>query len=264
VSADLRLAIDGRPVGLAVGRTGLTPDRPAVVFVHGSGGSRTSWQAQIDPLDRHFGTVALDLPGHGQTPGPLPSNPAQYGAFVVRALETLRPPRPPVLAGISLGGLVVMEAALARPDLVSGLVLIATAALIRVDPELPSLLSRDHEAGVGLFASRLFAPENAAKLERPSREILRGVPADVLLADLRAGDGWDLGGRLDRIAAPTLVICGREDRLVPPDSSRRLAEGIPGARLEVLAGAGHMVHLEKFKEVNRLILEFVRETGGWS
>ena len=73
----------------------------------------------------------------------------------------------------------------------------------------------------------------------------------------KAGSRFDASGRVGRISSPTLVIHGAEDRYVLPSNARALAEAVPGARLRVLEGAGHLVFVERAAEVNREVLAFL-------
>ena len=71
--------------------------------------------------------------------------------------------------------------------------------------------------------------------------------------------GLDLTKELSRITVPTLVISGTNDVITPPAEARRMARGIPGARLELLDGAGHMLMLERAETIDSLITDFARE-----
>ncbi len=91
---------------------------------------------------------------------------------------------------------------------------------------------------------------------------------------MRAGDpegraedhcsAWTLAEELPKLTVPTLVICGTHDVLTPPAEARHIARSIPGARLEMLAGAGHMAMLEQSETVDRLIVDFAREVQAGS
>ena len=76
-------------------------------------------------------------------------------------------------------------------------------------------------------------------------------------AQAMAGARFDHSGDVGRIASPTLVIHGSEDRYVPPANARALAEAVPGARLRIVEGAGHLVFIERAAEVNREVLAFL-------
>jgi pimeloyl-ACP methyl ester carboxylesterase len=79
----------------------------------------------------------------------------------------------------------------------------------------------------------------------------------VLHGDFLACDGFDVSDRLSQVSCPTLVLCGEEDKMVPLRSSQFLADHIPGARLEIVPGAGHMVIQEKPQAVASALLGFL-------
>ena len=251
--------VDGRVVGLEFGRRGLKPDRPTVILVHGTGGSRVVWSLQFGPLDREVNVVAVDLPGHGLTPGPLKTSLKDLAQWVAQLVDGLDLPAPPVLGGVSLGGAVVLEAVLSRPGLAAGLVLVSSSAYFGNNGPWRETLGRDRAEGVQAWAQALFSTGTHPGTVRQTERILSQVPLDIILADLTAGAGFDRRADLGEIRIPALVLCGDEDRITPPEASRLLAAGLPEARLEMLEGAGHLVLVEKPGPVNRVILDFIRE-----
>lgn len=255
------LEVDGRPVGWETGPRGVEPERPTVIFIHGAGGSRLSWQAQLRPLDKEINVVALELPGHGRSPGPPPETVAGYAAWVARFLEVWPPPSRPVLAGHSMGGAITLECALTRPELLAGLILIGTGARLWVNPALLEGLIRDFEATIRKIIGWSFSPETGAEVVRQSEEIMLQSDPAVMLNDFTACDGFDRRADLGRITLPTLIICGAEEKMAPPKLSEELAARIPESRLEMVEKAGHMVAAEKPAEVNRAVADFVRRVG---
>jgi len=254
--------VDGRPVGLATGRQGLRQDRPTLALIHGSGGSRLVWRIQLRYLDDQINAAALELPGHGQTPGPLLESVNDLAVWLIKVLEAWPRTKLLVLAGASLGGFVALETALLRPDLLDGLVLISTGAVFDSDRDVTETLERDHQGGLQKFIQSAFAPQAHPGTIRQSFKFLTAVPPEILRADLAAARFFDRRAEIKKIKVPTLVLCGALDRLTPPEHSRFMAAHIPGARLEIIEGAGHMVAIERYQEVNRVILNFVQGLSG--
>lgn len=250
--------VDGRTVGVEYGPQGLKPDRPTILLIHGSGGSRLSWQAQKRALDREVNVIIVELPGHGQTSGPPLDSVSDLAAWLVRVMSALPLDAPPVMAGISLGGAVVQELALTRPDLVHGLVLISTGPRLNLGGSLLERLRQNHMDTVRGFVEAVFGRDANPRLREQSLDLIAALPVEVLEADFKAGRGFDRSRDIAWIKSPTLVICGAEDRVTPPELSRFLAERIPGATLRIIDRAGHMAALERFDLVNRAILDFVR------
>lgn len=225
-----------------------------LIFLHGSGGCKESWQHQL----RHFeGSDAVDLPGHPE--GEPHTSIAGYVGWLEGYVRE-RAYRELVLVGHSLGGAIAFLYALEHPDEVAGIVSVGSGARLRVHPMYLDGLERAI-AKPELFRElqktgrERIDPDLAELLERRA---LENGPA-VTLSDLRACDEFDVMDRLGEIRAPTLAICGSDDVMTPPKYSHFLVERIPGARAVIVPGGTHMVFAEKPAEVNAAIDGFLRE-----
>ena len=175
--------------------------------------------------------------------------------------------------GTSLGGFVAQELALSRPDLVDRLVLVCTSYGGR-GPQAMSPAALADMMGLGTFSAEAAARKALAaatgevyRAEKPEEfeQIVRWRLADSPSAvsyyeQAKAGARFDLSGDVGHITSPTLVIHGAEDRYVPPANARALAEAIPGARLRLLEDAGHLVFVERFADVNREVVRFLKSS----
>ncbi len=175
---------------------------------------------------------------------------------------------PLILAGCSMGGMVALHAALRAPQRVRGLALLGSTA--RADT--PELIALRTQACALFAAGRMdevlranvlfaFHPLGAARpgLVDDYLAMIRRAGADQLIAQNRAVMARpDLRPDLPRIACPTLVLCGEADGLTPPEVSREMAALIPGARIEIVPGAGHMLTLEQPARVAALLLRWLR------
>jgi pimeloyl-ACP methyl ester carboxylesterase len=170
--------------------------------------------------------------------------------------STLRS-EPRALAGHSFGAAIALRWALRYPDEVLSLVLIGAGARTRVNPAWLEGLAKGDPATVEEFGSWWFAPGAGARLREKSLVLLRTVPPEVLLADLRAADSFDVMSELSRLRLPVLIICGAEDRLTPVKYSRYLHDHIAGSKLEIIEHAGHMVMLEQPRATNAAIRVFL-------
>jgi pimeloyl-ACP methyl ester carboxylesterase len=162
---------------------------------------------------------------------------------------------PLVLAGASMGGMVALHAALRAPDRVAGLALLGTTAradtpeLLRLRGEAIELFEQGRAEEV-LRANVLFAfhpaqQRDAALIERYVRMVLRAGAAQLVAQNRAVMARADLRQRLHAVACPTLVACGEADALTPPEHAAEIAASLPGARLETLRGAGHMLTMEQ-------------------
>ncbi len=273
---DLR---DATPPGKTVAINGLrlhyeeAGSGDPVVFLHGLGASTFSFRKNLDVAGRGFHAVAIDMPGHGYSSRDVAdlSLSAQTGYLRV-FLDALGIDRAS-LVGHSMGGTVAQRFALAYPDRVRRLVLIAstTDRQMRsgskpgrvVAPFLPALLGavffnpalRDFWHRAAVVDPGHLTPEVLAGYARPGH--IRGhMDAYKRFLVDRTRDG-----PIDaaRIRAPTLVLWGARDRLVPLRTADELARLIPDSRLRVIPRAGHWVQEEQPEEVNSALLEFLRE-----
>jgi pimeloyl-ACP methyl ester carboxylesterase len=228
---------------------------PAVVCVHGAGGSRLNWPREIRRLPGAE-TIVLDLPGHGRSSGAGCRTVEGYTAVLVATFKALNLSRAIVL-GHSMGGAVALQMALSHPARVQGLVLIGTGARLRVAPALLEELLEAPEQAIALIVEWAFGPDAPAELKRAGQEVMAQTPPQVLHGDFVACDAFDVAGRLGDIAAPTLVIAGTADRLTPLKYAEFLAREIPGAELHPVEKAGHMTMLERPRTVGEAVARFV-------
>lgn len=234
---------------------------PTLVLVHGAGGSTLTWARQLEGLADRAGVIALDLPGHGGSPGPGRDRIEDYAAVVEGFLAALGR-GPVVLGGHSMGGAVTQAVALRAPHLLRGLVLVGTGARLRVLPELFTRLLADYGAGADFLTGLAWSQAAAPALLEGGRRALLATPAAVTVGDFRACDGFDVMARLGEIRLPALVVVGEDDRLTPPRYAEFLARGIPGARLCRIPAAGHFVCLEQPDAVNHAIGRFLEDLPG--
>jgi pimeloyl-ACP methyl ester carboxylesterase len=223
-----------------------------LLFLHGAGGRGLVWQHQVLAFPR---ARAPDLPGRAGAP---PEGVDGY----LEAIRGALPPARRVIAGHSLGSAIALRWALAYPDEVRGLILIGAGAKMRVNPAWLDGVARREAAAIEEFGSWWFGPRADVRLREKSLALLRATPPAVLLADLRASDGFDVTAELGRLERPALILCGAEDRLTPVKFSRYLHEHIRGSTLTIVADAGHMVMLEQPRATNAAIRAFLEGLGG--
>ena len=251
-------------------------DAPPIVLVHGWAQSSTVFTAQLaSPLAERFRLIAVDLRGHGDSDAPETGydDPAQWAADIRAVLDYAG--RPSVLLGWSYGGLVITDylRTFGVTD-VAGLVYVGAITELgrgnrggRVGPTmrgaLPDVLSEDGEVAgaamrsfvTGMSASKLASRPNALGTALLN-EALR-VPARVRAAlfDRTVSSGDVLAA----VTVPTLVVHGDADAVVDIDAGRFTAETVPGARLRVFEGVGHLPFLERQARFDELLGEFADE-----
>ena len=224
-----------------------------VVLLHGAGGTGRRWNAQLAGIDGHW-LIAPDLPGHGQSEGEVRSSVADYSEFVFDFMKALGLSRF-VIGGHSLGGAIALDFTLTHPDPVEGMILVGSGGRLRVKPETLEILAKGEHPVVNVTHS--YALNASAEiLDRAARE-MTDVPTSVYLADFKACDSFDVLDRLGDIRVPTLVICGKDDRMTPVKFSEYMSGRIPHAKLALVPDAGHMVMIEQSGLVNEHITAFL-------
>jgi pimeloyl-ACP methyl ester carboxylesterase len=163
-----------------------------------------------------------------------------------------------VIAGHSMGGAIALALALDFAELVTGLVLMATGARLRVAPTILRGI-RDEFGGTTELITRLaWSSQAPPQLTKLGHQALIETGPDVLSGDFTACDRFDVTERLGEIETPTLLIAGSADQLTPVKYAQYLAKNISGARLVKVKGAGHMVMLERPKEAAQAVEDFFR------
>lgn len=246
-------------IGYLTGSQGLDPARQTLVFVHGAGGSAWSWMGLLSAVGRKVNTLAIDLPGHGETPGAAYDTIEGYAAWLAQALGELRQElgldQRIVLAGHSMGGAISQVLTLTHPDLVSGLVLVGTGCELPVNPKLLEGLLTNYEQTVALVNKWCFAVDNKA-LKEESLKLMMMAGSETLYADFTACSRFNVAEMVDKIKKPTLIIVGAEDKMTPPEMSEFIRDRVAGSRLEVISGTGHMVMIEEPHGVIDLVGDF--------
>lgn len=256
--------VDGGPIGWREAGAG-----PVVVLLHGLGGSRTAWEPQLAVLAADWRVVAWDQPGYGAS---APIDPFTFPALadaVARLLDDLDVEAAP-LVGLSFGGMVALHTALAHPDRVRGLALVDTSPAFGLDGTDPDewralrLDPLDHGVTPAAMAVEVLTsvagPHAGPEVIAEAAAAMARIPPAGLRAAVECLPTHDVRDRLDRIAVPTLVVVGEHDTETPLPYARALADGIPGAELAVVPGAGHLSNLERPEEVNRLLAAFLPTT----
>lgn len=241
-------------IGFYQGRGGFDPSRPSLLMLHGAGSRGEGFLPQLSGL-KDINLAALDLPGHVATPGPGCDQVDAYAEWVAGLLAG--GPLKPVLLGHSMGGAVAMTLALKHPKLIKGLVLMSTGPRLPVNPALLQGLKADFSGTVKMIVKWCYGPEADPALLTQGVEQMCQADPTVMHDDFVACNRHDLSSRLGELNLPCLVMVGEVDKMTPPALGQKLAEAIPGAELKIIPGAGHMPYLEKHREVNAALSEFM-------
>lgn len=249
-------------------------DAPVLVLLHAIATSSAMWEPQIAALSRRFRVIAVDLPGHGQSPA-LAGQPsvADFADAVADALAPLCA-EPAVYVGLSFGSMIAQQIGARHPGRVAGLVLSNGVAYAPPpvgaawQDRIAAAEAEGMASQVGPTLSRWFTPEFLANADQANAEAVARI--GQLVADTtvegycqaaRAIAALDNRALLPTITVPTLVLAGEGDTAAPAETVATIAAAIPGARYQVLPGA-HLVNIEHSETYTRLLAAFVDGLSG--
>ncbi len=238
-----------------------TDANQTLIFLHGAGSTREVWDAQWRFFKDRVNVIVPDLPGHGGSPGPVCGS-VDSSADVVTGLARRRGTGKYILIGHSMGGAIAQKIAIVQPELIAGLVLIATGARLRVMPQVFSSIETDYKQYTALASSVSMSASADEEAKSAFTRILARVPAKTAYTDFAACDRFDVMKSTCAIRAKTLIIAGDSDMMTPLKYAVFLNEHIPDSQLVTVAGAGHMVMMEKPSAVNAALDRFVTSLGG--
>lgn len=252
--------------GHAIGYDGVGSGLP-VLFLHGFPHNRSLWSPQLGALAAPARTISMDLRGFGESDAAEPLGVDGYADDAAALLDTLGVERA-VVAGLSMGGYATFAFWRRHRQRVRGLVLCDTRAT--ADSDAARTARRDMQAlarerGSAAIANQMITgmvgrttreknPELVDELHR----MMSLAPLDGVLGALEAlMTRPDSTPTLATIDVPTLIVVGDEDVLTPVSDARAMHLGIPGSRLEVIAGAGHVSNRERPATFNHVLSEFL-------
>ena len=242
-----------------------------LLLIMGLGASTLAWSEQIRTLGREFRLIAFDNRGAGRSDKPAVRYTIALFADDSAGLMDALGIDSAHVYGQSMGGFIAQELALRHPQRVRTLVLASTSCggrrAVVASPEnlagigMMNVLSPREAAEKGLpllYSAEFIARHHDALVQRSLREAELRSPPDAFGRQVQAAVRHNTFDRLPEIRCPTLVITGDDDKVVPAENSRVLAERIPGAELAVLPGGGHGYLVEKAAESNDIVLDFLR------
>jgi pimeloyl-ACP methyl ester carboxylesterase len=230
-----------------------------VILGHGYGATRRMWSGQHATLGDRYRLITWDMRGHGQTE--TPDDPAQYSTDLTvadtRGLLTVLGVSRAVVGGLSLGGYMALAFCLAHPEMVEALILCDSGPGYRNAEARAAWNQRAHHRaadlearGLDAFGGRSREVQEALRHHRSAQGLAHAARGMLAQQDSRVIDG------LPGIRVPTLVIVGdRDEPFLAP--CQYMAKKIPGARLEIIAGAGHSSNLDQPEAFDRVLLDFL-------
>ena len=244
-----------------------------LILVSGLGSTRLGWWKQIKPFAKKFRVINLDNRDAGDSAlGTGPYTIADMADDVASVIKSLHLGRTHIV-GISMGGMITQELAIRYPELMDKVVLVATTAggptSVNAKPEIAALLMRNGGEDIETRVRRTYTaiagegymakhPEDLDQIVKNS--IAKPMSLESYQRQLGACMAhWSKGvaDRLSQITAPTLIIHGDDDPLIPYPNGKYLAEHIKGARLIMFPGVGHISMIEAPERFNHEVIEFL-------
>ena len=225
-----------------------------VLLVHGAFDSSGYWRHVYRHLEGAHTPLAVDLPAHGKSDGPVLREASDYLSFFTDLADALHLPRF-VFCGHSMGGSMAVEFALHHERRLSGLVGLSSAPDWEIDPADIEIWDRAPDEAFRRNLDYLFAEETAKEVRDAYDRQMRETPAAVCKADLETCRSFDLSHRLGEVTVPSAVICGDQEFWI--EGSRELSKGIAGSRLDLIPAAGHAIALERPAALNAALERFL-------
>ncbi|HLE24323.1 MAG TPA: alpha/beta fold hydrolase [Thermodesulfobacteriota bacterium] len=266
-----------------------------LLLIEGLGYSSWMWFKQIPALSRKYKVIVFDNRGVGNTDKPDREYTMEIMADDAAGLLKALGIDSAHVLGVSMGGFIAQELALKYPDMVRGLVLVSTSfggegsmprgsnlwnTFVKLWGLMPDVIEFSNKGNVAMplinslcltpkekiryGLSLAFTPEyfinHPGEIDRiVERRLADKQPSYAWKHQLIAGMNFYAADRVHRIKAPTLVITGSEDRVVPPERSKRLAEEVPNSRFITFEETGHLLFIERAEEFNEIVLSFLQQ-----
>jgi len=239
---------------------------PAVIFVHGLGGEAANWAANIGPVSGRYHVYALDQIGFGRSDKPLIDYKIETFVEFLRAfMQSLGIPKAS-LVGNSLGGWIAADFAAQYPEMVERLVLVDAAGMrptggpraLPVDLNPSSLAGMRKILEIVVYNKQFVTDDLVRHAFEGHLRSGDGYTIQRVLAGIFSTDQFE-DEKAGSIHAPTLVLWGHDDLLIPLSAGERYQKAIPGAKLVAFDQCGHIPQIEKPQEFNKVLLDFLAQ-----
>ena len=244
-------------IGMTVAGDGSVP----ILFLHGVGSDKSVWHPQLEHFGSRRAAIAIDYPGYGESEFKSDATRDDFARAAWAALDALAIHNAHI-CGLSLGGVVAIAMHHLARHRCNSLILADSFAV--------------HPDGQAIYDRSVAASENLRAMAEARVDVLLAQPAapevrsevvetmariDPAAYRIGAEAVWlaDQRDRAEQIRVPTLVLVGDQDLITPPDLSNELVDLIPDARMQVIAGAGHLPNLERPSVFNRAVDDFLAD-----
>ena len=260
----MELTLNGYKAHAVTGGVTLEADAPTLILIHGAGMDSTVWQMQNRYMaHRGVRVLAVDLPGHGQSDGDVISSVEAMADWTIAFMDAASCQTVSV-AGHSMGSLVALEVASRAPERMRNIALLGCAAEMPVHPDLIQAAQDGGKLAPGLITDWGFGNiSHTGGHIHPglwamgaAEQLLRGAKPGALANDLIACNAYKNAlNAAANITGNTHIISADEDKMTPSKNARLLSDAIETCEMTVLSKTGHMMMLERPREVAKMLLE---------
>jgi len=239
-----------------------------VIFIHGFPFDQTMWKPQVDFLKSFMRIITFDLRGYGRSgAGSMKPSIDLYAADLLRLMDALKIERA-IVCGLSMGGYILLNAINRFPERFEAIILCDThciADTVEARERRYKTIELLNAGGLKdftqLFIKNIFCKEtleNKSGIADPIKNVILSTRVETITGTLRAlAERKETCSTLQRIAVPTLILCGKEDVVAPPEQSEFFSTNIRQSTLHLIDQAGHMANLEQADEFNRHLKDFI-------
>lgn len=245
---------------------------PALVFINGLTMDVNGWYFQVPAFKERYTVLRYDCRGQGQSDKPDMDYTQEIHADDLKNLIDRLAINKVHIVGISNGGMIAQHFAIKHPERVGGLVLVDTSSYI--DTLLGLIINtwiKATEIGGSEFRYDMSLPalfaesyikKNSEAIQVMRENNIKNNPPEPIIGLAKGCLKHDINERLSEIKAPTLIIVGEEDILIPIKYSKILNDKIRGSKLIIIKDCGHVPSIEKPEEFNRIVLDFLKDHDG--
>ncbi|HZJ98022.1 MAG TPA: alpha/beta hydrolase [Oligella sp.] len=258
-------SVDVGDINIAFSKTGAGP---AVILVHGLAEDKSSWEQVISLLNVPASIYAIDLRGHGETTaGQGNGTLEQLATDLLGFIESVTGPA--ICIGFSLGGVIVLEAALQRPDLVNQAIVVGTSSKVgraavgffeeriaQAESDFPNFIRALEDDTAGQIVSKHEQVQRVARQRiaavGDAQGYINAAKAMVAFADT------PLNERLKSIQVPVRIVQGEKDHYCPQKAADMLLAAMPSAELVVIPDAGHLIAVDQPERLAAALVNFIQ------
>jgi pimeloyl-ACP methyl ester carboxylesterase len=243
-----------------------------VTFLHGLGGNCHEWDRQIENFSDRFRVIVPDLKGHGLSDLPMAPiyTPFDHASDLVALWDALGIEKSWVV-GLSMGGFVALALAVAHPKRLKGIVLTSTSPYVDKDSKEVGerWIQIFQTEGINAYLTRVMKDLFTLDFYLNDREeVERFIESQKhrnlagIVPSANGNNTFDIRAELSGIRLPTLIVHGLNDRVINPAHARRMRQAIPGAEVRLFTDTGHVVNVERAREFNQTVIEFLSRKRG--